>query len=721
MPQLSMRGFMILFLIFTLQNLKAENVLVSIQSQSEEDMHLLTAKVDEDLQQSHSGMRQTLGAIEATMSRVVDVDSEYFVAPALSVPTWSLLKDVSFNASKSEWTFEYHTMRAEPGTLNQFKRVLYFTKQGVAESGDVNNECLQADISIADCLDYLEEAYTVPTALNDPAQDYLIYDGQDSSDIHTVLSDHPLGLMQTLVITIPHTRIRNGELALAKQENFTHPTLGLHTQWTFGIGMLFHGVGSNMVIYDEFHLIENSFAQLAIARTNSYSLARHVSFWTEQVQYDPTIRIATVEYFLSSGYEIDTISASLNDEMVTQTECAEMQTKIDALADKSCLYTHQLCTPTVLLRGDSNDLISFAIPLPDRAVEGFKVNTQLNMKNMETDAEIMSTLNFNTQTNPQDVCSSAQTETFDPSSHVQVSLYKGYSLVVQHVDSTFTVENFTVQNISDDAQGMPDALMTLVFSPKDETGDAYFADFSDENIQLDELYITHALQDSTLIPDSIQNNITGVPVATGGTVATGRSQLQLDAQLLHNCPMEYTWDASVECVTTQDWTLTGKKARTISSGVNTYFVHRATFQPEDLAWLQSHSIFIEPTAANTFLDSVRDLVSDATRRGNSEFYFIFPVYAWYDQSPIGLKDKALVSFAWSVSKTPVTSRRLLQYTQYYDKRKHMKKRRERPGVRIFKKMPRIELTQKKVERRVVDRSHRPSSSFNLAKKVRALF
>ena len=636
----------------------SENILVSVQSKSQQDMDLLTAKVDEDLQQAHGGLRQTLGAIEATMSRVVDVDSEYFVAPALSVPTWGMLQDIEFDNVTSTWTFVYNTMRAEPGTLNQFHRVLYMTKQGVAVNGDVDNECLQDGVDVTTCLQYLQEHYTVPETLNSQDQDYLTFSSPDNSDIQTVITGEDTSLTQTVTITIPHTRVRNGQNALAKLEEYTHPTLGTQRQWTFGIGVLFHGVGSNMIIFDTFNLIENSFEQLAISRTNTYSLARHVSFWTERVQYDTSIRVATVEYFLSPGYEIESVSAMLNEGEVTTAECNDMQAKLDLLTSKECIYARTLCTPHVLLTGDTGDLISYAIPLPERATGGFKVNTMLTLRDKDTGVEILSSLNFKTEAVPQDVCATAQMETFDPASHVAVGVYKGHSLEVVHIDGSFSI-----QNISDTAMGLPEALLTLVLAPKDDVADNYFLQFPDENINLDELYISHALQNSNLIPDSVNNTIVGLSDANG--VNSGRSVVQLDPTLLANCPMESVVDyETAECVTTKDWSVSGGATRPKSTGGNVYYVHRVNFQigGGDVQWLQDHSIFIDTTAATNFLASVEQLVPDATRRSDSQMYWIFPVYSWYDQSPIGLKDKALVSFAWSVSKAPVSSRRLLAYS-----------------------------------------------------------
>ena len=77
----------------------ADSMLVTVQSQSQSDMDAITAAVDDDAHDPNGSMRMTLGAIEATMSRVVDVDSPYFQAvtqaPVQAVPTWGLLHDVS--------------------------------------------------------------------------------------------------------------------------------------------------------------------------------------------------------------------------------------------------------------------------------------------------------------------------------------------------------------------------------------------------------------------------------------------------------------------------------------------------------------------------------------------------------------------------------------------------------------------------------------------------
>lgn len=110
-----------------------ETVLVSVQSQTQEDMDKLTAQVDAQAQGSGPA-RVTLGAIEATMSRVVDVDSPYLVTVPQSVPTLTLLGDVSFDPEQQLWTMTYETMRADAsGQINDYKRVLYMTKHNLVQ------------------------------------------------------------------------------------------------------------------------------------------------------------------------------------------------------------------------------------------------------------------------------------------------------------------------------------------------------------------------------------------------------------------------------------------------------------------------------------------------------------------------------------------------------------------------------------------------------------
>ena len=62
-------------------------------------MDELTAAIDEAAETGTGPGRTTLGVIEATMSRVVDVDDPYVSTQVASVPTWGMLQDISYDVN----------------------------------------------------------------------------------------------------------------------------------------------------------------------------------------------------------------------------------------------------------------------------------------------------------------------------------------------------------------------------------------------------------------------------------------------------------------------------------------------------------------------------------------------------------------------------------------------------------------------------------------------
>lgn len=641
------------FLAIVIRPVSSEAVLVTVQTKTQEEMDALTAAIDEDMQNAGGAMRTTLGAIEATMSRVVDVDSEYLQTVPRSVPTLGMLNDVSYDPSENLWTFTYQTMRIDPNdSLNQFNRVLYMTKNGNGGIGDTSNTCLNAEISNVDCLASLTASYTVPMALQE-GSDVLEFPGNlENNEIVSSTANTDNSLLQTISIQIPHERIRNyvNDVApLSRYEEITHPVEGLRKHYIFGIGMLFYGAGTNQIIFDQFNLIENNREQLAIERHNSYAVAKHVSFWTQQVQNDPSLRVAIVEYVLDSGHSLTSIDASLNgQQLLLETDCADMQGLIDAMGDSSCLTQYPLCSPqTYTTTGNDGTQVwaTYVLPLPTWASPPFKINTLLNTSTPDG-TSILSTLNFETSHAPNDVCADIVTQEFTPTDHIAVTLYRGHDLVPQVIEGSFTVENST-------AIGMPDSLMTLVLSPKDADAMAYFASFPDEYINLDDMYMSHALSESEL-PMDITNTMTG---AEGG-----RALVNLDPSLLTQCPHEedpaFEYNTASLCVTTHDWGLTGSLARPKSSP-HLYFVRRVTNVDADREWLAGNIFADNTETAASFLQRTVDLV-ETDKQVIAQTYWIWPIYQWPDQSPIGLKDKTIVSFAWSIAKTAGnTNRRLL--------------------------------------------------------------
>ena len=634
-----------------LRSVQSESVLVTIQTKSQEEMDALTAAIDEDAQNSGGTMRTTLGAIEATMSRVVDVDSDYLQTVPRSIPTLGLLNDISYDSSQGVWTFTYQSMRIDPNdSINQFNRILYLTKNGNGGIGDTSNACLNVDVADTDCLAALTSAYTVPMSLTN-GNDFLEFPGPlADNQIVSSTTNTDNSLLQTITIQIPHERIRNyvnGIEPISRYEEIQHPIEGTRKHYIFGIGMLFYGAGKNQIVFDQFNLIENSRDQLAIERHNSYSIARHVSFWTKQVKSDNSLRVAEIEYVLEAGHTLKSINASVNGQTLSMTDCEDMQALIDALGDSTCLTQYPICQTQVITQegGNSELYFSYVLPLPSSITAPFRISTLLTTTTTDG-TDILSTLNFESGNEPNNVCADVVTQEFTPTDHVSVTLYRGHDLVPQVITGSFTIENST-------AIGMPDSLMTLVLSPKDADAMAYFASYPDELINLDDMYMSHALYESEF-PTEITNTMTGME--------GGRATVNLDPALLTECPNEgdpaFEYNTEAQCVTTHDWGLTGSLTRPKSSE-HLYFVHRVTGTDADRDWLAGNIFADNTETAAAFLQSTVDLVT-LDKRTIAQTYWIWPIYQWPDQSPIGLKDKTIVSFAWSIAKTGShTSRRLL--------------------------------------------------------------
>ena len=119
---------------------------------------------------------------------------------------------------------------------------------------------------------------------------------------------------------------------------------------------------------------------------------------------------------------------------------------------------------------------------------------------------------------------------------------------------------------------------------------------------------------------------------------------------------------SAKCLTTCDWDSTGAVLRPQSANTNNFFVHEVlgTNGGDSLAFLGR--VFGS--------DSTTDLATAAVERyyaatqlllakPHTRVYLVWPVYNWV-HSPIGLIDRIMISFSWSItSQLAASARRLL--------------------------------------------------------------
>ena len=642
----------------------SQGALVTIQSQTQEHMDALTLAVNSAAEAHNSHPRVTLGTIEATMSRVVDIDSDYLVTVPTSVPTLQLLSDISFNSTSQNWNLRYQVMgRDTASDINQYHRVLYMTRQGNAHSGDHENACLSTTIADADCLQTLASKYIVPHSNLQVAQDALIFTG---GTISSHLSTNEFSLVETLDIQIPHTVVKS---LLAREEVHSSVVFGQQVQYNFGVGVLFLLPGKNTIIFDTFNLIENAQAQVVVSKSTSYSIAKHVSFFTEIVASNRAIRLVSIEYLLEAGHELTAISSSVNGVGVESADCAAMQSLVDAISGPTCLKDRQICT---IRSYESQDAVSgytwvtYTMPIPAGISEDapkLLVNTLLTTRDKNTATVLLSTVNFETVNNPRPVCTQTTETAFNPLQFATAELYESVALRKQLLESsTHSITNHTVDGVA--SLTMADALMTLVLTPADSAEALEFFQINtDEVLQLDEVYMSHA---KTYVEfGDIHNTLHGVTNADN--LHTGRSNIVLDTGLTGVCPLEtsagFSYDAGAfGCVTTKDYDITSGAIFRPKSGVNTHFVYELTDTAADTAWLITNIFGSSATgveAANSFMVSVQALTS-GDRKPFARVYWMWPLYAWPSEAPVGLKDKTVVSLAWSMSRTSRRRRNLLQ-------------------------------------------------------------
>jgi hypothetical protein len=118
---------------------------------------------------------------------------------------------------------------------------------------------------------------------------------------------------------------------------------------------------SNVLVFDMFTILENTFEQLAISKQTAYSVATHVAFWTAVADDNPLLRVVTIEYLLDVGHTLlEDVKISTNKNngslaaggtmvIISTDDCAAMQALIDTMPSPLCLARQPMCTPVAVV------------------------------------------------------------------------------------------------------------------------------------------------------------------------------------------------------------------------------------------------------------------------------------------------------------------------------------------------------------------------------------
>jgi len=427
---------------------RSEPAVVTVYSPDLETMNILTRVIDMDSQTSG-----VLGAIEGAQSQVVDAAEAYPITAVQSVPTLSLLDGVSFNNETAVWTIQFETMQvdsSQPDQINRYVRLLYLTLNHTDRSnGDTLNPCLRKNTSLHACKDALASHYVLVGEMPSVAGAGLerTVDCQQACGVNATLEIHAGSALQTLSLSIRHEDIRKH---FGRALRTVSPLYGELLSIHFGVGMVFvpsanyeayySGTpANNVVIFNSFSIVENTFEELALVKQSSYSIATHVAFWTVTAQQNADVRLATIEYLLDFGHALENITAALNDNTVagtavsmraiTEDDCSTMQALVDEIDDSRCLTKSPLCQPSVYVDGEGSEMqvwatIVFPIPVW-HTLQTIQFNTLLRTREVQTDMLMLSTLNFATSHSPRIACTETQTKAFDATQHVRAEVLHG--------------------------------------------------------------------------------------------------------------------------------------------------------------------------------------------------------------------------------------------------------------------------------------------------------
>ena len=647
----------------------ATPVLVTVATQSMEEMQYLTKRIDwaanggltSGSESGSESMRVLLGAIEATMSRVVDSDSLSLVSRPVAVPTMSLLDGVSFNADTRVWTMSYRTTRMDPQQgLNNFQRVMYLSRNGNMPRGDPENPCLAEGVTDKTCVEAFNTRYHTPDVdAADPNADRLAMIAEYAV---VTVADTENSLQQTITVTIPHAHMRD---SLASTHTYESELWGVQKRYVFGIGMLFlaPGGGGHVVISDVFTVIESSAQQLTVSAEDAYSVASFAEFYTSVVRGEdttPDFRTVSITYVLQADEHLQRIAVAMRPAQGTAeqwvevglAECAAAQ-EVLAAGLQACLGVQKICEPEIIPVGEGASALEWIrvlYPVPATMQSSVDVNTLLTSNNA-AGRVVLSTVDFTTLGESEEACKDAVVTTFDPTTYVAVNLYRGSGMDAEVVDVRRGIQVQKNQSVLlAPAASMAESMLTVAMQPKDGHVD-YFQD-GVEQMRLDQLYMSHALV-GVVLPEVVENTMT--------TATTGRASLVLDSTLQATCP-ELTNNAltndGAQCVTSHDWDL-GAKAR--SNGArDTFFVHEVTLEDTEVhtQWLKDNVLGASATADT----AAADLLTTARSRlqPHGRVYWILPLMFWLDQSPLGLVDTTIISLAWSVTGASASGRRLLE-------------------------------------------------------------
>ena len=568
--------------------------------------------------------------VEATTSFVQDVaDLDSFTVeepPMLHIKT-----NVEWRAPSNDFLITYESLPSD-----DYKRVLYFQAVDAGlDAGDAGNPCLIDDhaacwAALEDTANYIlpVASNTLPTdKTNQPPADVIEGNAKTGIEVVVANSGDVADSTQTISITVSLASVLSVSGTALGTPGSTTVDGNVIKYHTIGIGMLFWyptGSTSNMIIFDQFNLVEDSVNTWKVETVNQYTLARYASFQMFQTQaaqeklrdengvFGNTERAFELELVVQNGFMLAPgagISFSYKPEGTsefTKILQAHQDALQSAVGSRPCFNPKNLNfgVPSPRFVNDQQ-VITILSAIPDDASvaynepgqPAFELSIAMQLCRISSTSPegsrqcdgsagakpLLSLLNFDSGAVPTPVCSAAISQEWSTVEFAQMSVYvidpDTQKLSVSAECSTADCDAPAPIQLYESGEGgvtsynLLSSLMLVAIYPKNEARARDYFDVSNNIAQLDQLYITHKLSSSGADLESITN--------TPSTNAEGRSTLTLDATLTaggtdqcHEQIDGFIYTDEKNCITTHDFDLLGPLARdNLAGSANVNYVH----------------------------------------------------------------------------------------------------------------------------------------------------
>jgi len=685
-------------------------VLVALQSQSWDQMQLLTSTLNSNLfaQQINSRQLLQVNVLSSTTSLVVPGEAEALNVLTQSSPSLQILTGLAYSNATGTWISR--VKHFDDPTNHDFLQAIYFTKSGGIQPGDRLNPCLQPTSTVNCIYDMQIDYYTGITGLpttysTTTTAKQLIESLPNRSFMEIIDNQHGIRSYyaseddlyhKILTIELTQTGIESYIGTLSQSNN------ALNT-YRFGIGMLM--IRSNpttlpdaIVDFSIYEVLSTNHYTFSVKSTQDYTFLQYFSATLNKVLYpspsqpgqNEAVYFADINFVIPDGYQVDTATLKENvisyigtdqrtfsDANVWINPClSTYEANISQLLTEECKQQVQLdfCSPIVHdFMNRPGVFVTVRIPFkPDETLgSNIVLYTSILLKvftSSVTDAISSMYTNIVTSVRLGNYVTHCQNVLL-PALNFDFRFVKLQLSIGLSTDSPFT-STVTVKDFLDPYGRPQDAAYHIDLTGKQSVrsitdslftmsaiGDeGFFQANPQKYIEIQQVYTLHTLSNET--KNTIGNLLASASAfySTPPGPDSDYTQVTFRQGILDICSevIGTSYDQAKPCVIRheiQD-----------SQVINPFFAHYVTGDSTDIDWLKN--IIGTSTAADDLANGISNYRASAlpNPRYNKGFW-VYPAFQWPDRSILDISDYVFVIVTFSVKtdlNLPVRRRALLQ-------------------------------------------------------------